>query len=68
MYLAPTYAEMQRCADAERTVDALLATSPKFTISTSVQNHLPYVDPAMRYFVSGLRRAGVPERAPVKKP
>jgi len=62
MYQAPVYAELGRSGDATRAVKTLLEIAPKFSISTSVQNHLPYVSSAMQFYISGLRKAGVPER------
>ncbi len=61
MYLAPTYAELGRQADAERTATTLLKISPNFSIATSVQKHLPFVPSAMQFYIRGLRKAGLPE-------
>jgi adenylate cyclase len=61
MYLIPTYAELGQQADAKREVEALLKIAPKFSIATSVQTHLPFVPSAMQFYISGLRKAGVPE-------
>jgi adenylate cyclase len=68
MFLAPTYAEQGRQADAKRTVETLLKIAPKFSISTSVQKHLPFVPGAMEFYTSGLRKAGVPVRPPLEVP
>lgn len=61
MYLAPVYAELGRVADARRAVDSLLEVSPGFAIDRSVRQHLPFTDEAMRFYVDGLGRAGVPD-------
>lgn len=61
MYLAPVYAELGRMADARQAVDDLLAVSPEFAINQSVLQHLPFTEDAMRFYVDGLRKAGVPE-------
>jgi len=60
-FLAPTYAELGNQAEAQRTVEALLAIAPEFSISKSVRKHLPFIPSAMQFYVSGLRKAGVPE-------
>jgi adenylate cyclase len=65
MYLAPVYAELGQSTDATDAVKTLLEISPNFSITTSVQNHLPFVSSAMQFYVSGLRKAGVPERPPI---
>lgn len=61
MYLAPTYAQMGKSVDASRTVGELLRISPDFSISNSVRGHLPFVEPAIEFYISALRKAGVPE-------
>jgi adenylate cyclase len=61
MYLAPVYAELGRMEDTRRAVGKLLDVSPEFTIDRSVRRHLPFVEDAMRFYVDGLRKAGVPE-------
>jgi tetratricopeptide (TPR) repeat protein len=61
MYLAPAYAELGRQADAERSVETLLKIAPKFSISKSVQKHLPFVPSAMQFYIGGLSKAGMPE-------
>ena len=61
MFLAPAYAELGNQAEAQRTVKTLLKIAPKFSISKSVQKHLPFVPAAMQFYIGGLRKAGVPE-------
>jgi adenylate cyclase len=61
MYLAPALAELGQVADAARAVSNLLKLAPEFSIATSVENHLPFVPAAMAFYISGLRKAGVPE-------
>lgn len=61
MFLAPAYTELGRQEDARRTVATLLELAPKFSIATSVEKHLPFVPSAMRLYVNGLRRAGIPD-------
>lgn len=61
MFLAPTYAELGDQAEAQRIVETLLKIAPKFSISKSVQTHLPFVPSAMQFYIGGLRKAGVPE-------
>ncbi len=61
MFLAPAYAELGKQAEAQRIVEALLKIAPKFSISNSVQKHLPFVPAAMQFYIGGLRKAGVPE-------
>lgn len=61
MYLAPAYAEAGHGAEAREAVDQLLAVSPNFSINNSVEGHLPFVDTALEFYVSGLKKAGVPE-------
>jgi adenylate cyclase len=61
LYLIPSYAELDRQADAKRALAKLLELKPKFSISASVENHLPFVPSAMQFYVEGLREAGVPE-------
>ncbi len=61
MYLIPTYAELGRQTDAKDAVARLLKIAPKFSISTSVRKHLPFVPTAMQFYISGLRKAGLPE-------
>lgn len=68
MYLAPAYAELGQLADAKQSVETLLKIAPKFSISTSVQKHLPFVPSAMQFYIGGLRKAGVPERPPLNLP
>ena len=62
MFLAPTYAELGDHAEAQRVVETLLKIAPKFSISKSVRKHLPFVPSAMRFYIAGLRKAGVPEK------
>ena len=61
MYLAPTYAELGMTDEAKRAVEKLLEIDPNFSISNSVENHLPFVPAAMATYVAGLRKASVPE-------
>jgi adenylate cyclase len=61
MFLAPTYAELGNQAEARRIVETLREIAPKFSISKSVRKHLPFIPSAMRFYISGLRKAGVPE-------
>jgi adenylate cyclase len=61
LYLIPSYAALDRQADAKRALAKLLELKPKFSISASVENHLPFVPSAMQFYVEGLRKAGVPE-------
>ncbi len=61
MFLAPAYAALDRPADADRTTATLLELAPQFSIPTSVEGHLPFVPSAMRFYVDGLRKAGVSE-------
>jgi tetratricopeptide (TPR) repeat protein len=61
MFLAPTYAELGNQAEAQRIVETLLKIAPKFSISKSVRDHLPFVPSAMQFYIGGLRKAGVPE-------
>jgi adenylate cyclase len=61
MYLAPTYAELDRQEDAANAVGELMRLSPDFSIYNSVLGHLPFVEPAMEFYVAGLRKAGVPD-------
>ena len=61
MYLAPAYAEAGNHVDARQAVDALLKLSPEFSISSSVEGHLPFVPAALEFYVDGLRKAGVPK-------
>jgi TolB-like protein/class 3 adenylate cyclase/Tfp pilus assembly protein PilF len=68
MFLAPAYAELGRQADAKRTLETLLKIAPRFSISESVQKHLPFVPSAMGFYIDGLRKAGVPEHPPLKLP
>ena len=68
MFLAPTYVELNRQEDARRTVATLLTIAPKFSIRKSVKNHLPFVPVAMKFYIDGLRKAGVPDRPPLMLP
>lgn len=61
MYLAPSYAELGEQENANLVVAKLLEIDPDFSIGNSVIDHLPYVPEAMTIYVSGLRKAGVPE-------
>lgn len=61
MFLAPTYAELGKQAETQRTVETLLKVAPKFSIAKSVRKHLPFVPSVMQFYISGLRKAGVPE-------
>ncbi len=61
MYLIPTYAELGRQADARDATARLRKIAPEFSISTSVQKHLPFVPSAMQFYIGGLRKAGLPE-------
>ncbi len=61
MFLASAYAELGDQGEAQRTTETLLKIAPKFSISKSVRNHLPFVPSAMQFYIRGLRKAGVPE-------
>lgn len=61
MYLAPAYAEAGMDKEAREAVRTLLEISPDFSISNSVTGHLPFVAESLNRYVSGLRKAGVPE-------
>ena len=62
MYLAPAYAELGDQAGAKQSVETLFKIAPGFSITTSVRKHLPFVPAAMQFYISGLRKAGVPEK------
>lgn len=54
MFLAPTYAELGNQVEAQRIVEKLWEIAPNFSISKSVQKHLPLVPSAMQFYVEGL--------------
>lgn len=61
MYLAPALAELGKSDEAQKAVRTLLLLAPRFSIARSVRNHLPFVPPAMRFYVQALQKAGIPE-------
>jgi hypothetical protein len=61
VYLAPTYAELGKLEEAKKVIEKLLGVFPRFSISKSVENHLPFVPSAMQFLTRGLRAAGAPE-------
>ena len=61
LFLACTYAELDRLDDAQKAVEALLKIMPDYSVS-EVDRFLPFrSDEARNRFLNALRKAGLPE-------